>query len=138
MSNTLTLLNAYYESDSPELPILTTKTVQSLYRQLMDINPNTAMVGICNKLDLFNGAEIKLLHALFKIWPEYAGDYDFPIKSPAYLKPISIDAYFIYNGSSLMWHPKTIYGAARRRLLAFCLSVLEEMVEDQSWAKSIR
>lgn len=134
MSNTLTLLDTYYESDSPESPILTTKTVQSLYRQLMDINPNTAMVGICNEIDLFNEAEIKLLHALFKLWPEYSGDYNFPIKSPAHLKLISIDAYFIYSGSSLMWHPNTIYGAARRRLWAFCLSVLEEMVEDQSWA----
>lgn len=134
MSNTFKLLNAYYESDSPEGPILTTETVQSLYRQLMDINPNTATSGICRELDLFNGAEIKLLHALFKIWPEYAGDYDFPIKSPAYLKPISKNAYLIYRGSSLMWHPKTIYGAARRRLWAFCISVLEEMVEDQSWA----
>ena len=134
MSNTFKLLDTYYENDSPVLPILTTKTVQSLYRQLMDINPNTAMVGICNKLNLFNEAEVILLGALFKIWPEYTGDYNFPIKSPAYLKSINKNAYFIYNRSSLMWHPKTIYGAARRRLLAFCISVLEEMVEDQSWA----
>jgi len=134
MSNTFKLLDTYYENDSPVLPILTTKTVQSLYRQLMDINPNTAMVGICNELNLFNEAEVILLGALFKIWPEYTGDYNFPIKSPAYLKSINKNAYFIYNGSSLMWHPKTIYGAARRRLLAFCISVLEEMVEDQSWA----
>lgn len=134
MSNTIKLLDTYYENDSPVLPILTTKTVQSLYRQLMDINPNTAMVGICYKLNLFNEAEVILLDALFKIWPEYTGDYNFPIKSPAYLKSINKNAYFIYSGSSLMWHPKTIYGAARRRLWAFCISVLEEMVEDQSWA----
>ena len=133
MSNTFKLLDTYYENDSPVLPILTTKTVQSLYRQLMDINPNTAMAGICNEIDLFTGAEIILLDALFKIWPEYTGDY-FPIKSPAYLKSINKNAYFIYNRSSLMWHPNTIYGAARRRLWAFCISVLEEMVEDQSWA----
>lgn len=134
MSNTVKLLDTYYESDSPELPILTTETIQSLYRQLMSINPNTATAGICNEIDLFTGAEIRLLDALFKIWPEYSGNYSFPIKSPAYLKSINKNAYFIYHGSSLMWHPKTIYGAARRRLWAFCLSVLEEMVEDQSWA----
>lgn len=134
MSNTIKLLDTYYENASPDTPILTTETVQSMYRQLMSINPNTATEGICNEIDLFNGAEIKLLDALFKIWPEYSGNYDFPIKSPAHLKLISIDAYFIYRGSSLMWHPKTIYGAARRRLWAFCISVLEEMEEDQSWA----
>ena len=134
MSNTVKLLNAYYENDPLYTPILTLETVQSLYSQLMSINPNIATTGICNEIDLFTGAETRLLNALFRIWPEYAGDYNFPIKSPAHLKSIDEDAYFIYRGSSLMWHPNTIYGAARRRLLAFCLSVLEEMVEDQSWA----
>lgn len=133
MSNTIKLLNAYYENDSPATPILTLETVQSLYRQLMAINPNTATSGICNEIDIFNGAEARLLNALFNIWPEYARDYNFPIKSPAYLKSIDAEAYLIYHGSSLMWHPKTIYGAARRRLWAFCISVLEEMEEDQSW-----
>lgn len=134
MSNTLKLLNAYYENGLSGTPILTPETVQSLYSQLRSINPNIATTGICNELATPNWEERWLLKTLFKIWPEYAGGYNFPIKSPAHLKLGLVDAYFIYSGSSLMWHPKTIYGAARRRLLAFCLSVLEEMVEDQSWA----
>lgn len=133
MSNTIKLLDTYYENASPDTPILTTETVQGIYRQLMSINPNTATEGICNEIDLFNEAEVRLLNALFKLWPEYARDYNFPIKSPAYLKSIDAEAYLIYSGSSLMWHPNTIYGAARRRLWAFCISVLEEMLEDQSW-----
>lgn len=130
MSNTLKLLNAYYEDDPFYTAILTLETVQRLYSQLMSINPNISTTGICDELYLPSRAEIRLLHALFRIWPEYSGDYNFPVK----LKSINEEAYFIYCGSSLMWHPKTIYGAARRRLWAFCLSVLEEMVEDQSWA----
>lgn len=138
MSNTIKLLDTYYENDSPELPILTTKTVQSLYRQLMDINPNTATSGICDEIGLRYWEDSWLLKTLFKIWPDYSWDSDFPIKSPANLKLNSRDAYLLYQDSSLMWHPKSIYGAARRRLWAFCISVLEEMVEDQSWAKLIR
>lgn len=91
MSNTLKLLNAYYENDPLYTAILTLETVQSLYSQLMSINPNISTTGICDELYLPSRAEIRLL-------------------------------------------TKTIYGAARRRLWAFCLSVLEEMVEDQSWA----
>lgn len=134
MSTTIKLLGTYYENDSPDTPILTPETVQSLYSQLMSINPNTAITGLCHELAIPNWEEHWLLKTLFKIWPEYSGNYSFPIKSPAYLKSIDAEAYLIYHGSSLMWHPNTIYGAARRRLLAFCLSVLEEMVEDQSWA----
>lgn len=134
MSNTVKLLNAYYENDPLYTPILTLETVQSLYRQLMSINPNTATAGICIELHNLNLEERWLLKALFKIWPECSGYDSFPIETPAHLYSIDADAFFLYRGSSLMWHPKTIYGAARRRLLAFCLSVLEEMEEDQSWA----
>lgn len=138
MSNTLKLLNTYYKNVVPDTLILTPETVQSLYNQLMDINPNTATSGICNEIYHSYGKDMRLLTTLFKIWPECGPSWEgtFPIKSPAHLKLNSEDAYFLYQDSSLMWHPKSIYGAARRRLWAFCIAVLEEMLEDQSWAKN--
>ena len=138
MSNTLKLLNTYYKNVVPDTLILTPETVQSMYNQLMDINPNIATSGICDEIDNLHRGNIRLLTTLFKIWPECdrSCESPFPIKSPAHLKLNSADAYFIYNDSSLMWHPKSIYGAARRRLWAFCIAVLEEMLEDQSWAKN--
>ena len=138
MSNTLKLLNTYYKNAVSATPILTPETVQSLYNQLMGINPNTATLGICNELALHHLEDIRLLKTLFKIWPECDLSWDsvFPIKSPAHLKLNSADAYRLYQDSSLMWHPKSIYGAARRRLWAFCIAVLEEMLEDQSWAEN--
>ena len=136
MSNTLKLLNTYYKNVVPDTLILTPETVQSLYNQLMDINPNTATLGICNEIDRRYLKDTRLLKTLFKIWPDYSLDSYFPIKAPAPLKLDSREAYFLYKNSSLMWHPKSIYGAARRRLWAFCIAVLEEMLEDQSWAKN--
>lgn len=138
MSNTLELLNTYYKNVQPDTPTLTPETVQSLYNQLMDINPNTATSGICDEIGLYHLEDIWLLKTLFKIWPECdrSLESNFPIKAPAHLKLNSADAYFLYQDSSLMWHPKSIYGAARRRLWAFCIAVLEEMLEDQSWAEN--
>lgn len=57
---------------------------------------------------------------------------DNPLAIPhaaAYLGMSPSDAYFFFSKTGSMWHKDAIYGAARRRLHSFCLSVLEDLLQ---------
>ncbi len=115
-------------NSAPDFPALTPELVRSLYRTLNLINPHTAKGGICT-IPLLSVNELILLKAIFPLWPEYSGNQDYPIKSPAYFGLSPVEAYYFFSKTSSMWHRESLYGTARRRLYDFCLSMLKELLQ---------
>lgn len=113
----------------PELPALTPGIVRTLYMALYSLDPNKERSGICSVLIFTTTPQFSLLKAIFTIWPEFSGVNQYPIKCPAYLGLSPSEAYFFFSRTSSMWHRGAIYGAARRRLWSFCLSVLEDLLQ---------
>lgn len=115
-------------NSAPDMPSLTPALVRSLFRAIYLINPDRAISGIC-RIPTLVTTELILLREIFAVWPEFSGVYHYPIKAPVYIELSPSEAYFFFCKTSSMWHPNSIYGAARRRLYDFCLSMLEELLQ---------
>ena len=89
--------------------------------------------GICHQLaphlsDENPGYWRSELRGLFRRWPQFSGDADFPV--PHHTEPACI-AYIAYSSTQNMWDRRTKYGQARWSLLEFCISELEKELSDE-------
>ena len=87
-----------------------------------------AYVGICSNvnraldmLELYVVSPYKELGKLFKTWPKYSGDIDYPVPSP--YKDLS--AATQYGMAMDMW--EGAYGELRIELLDHCIYELEKL-----------
>lgn len=85
-------------------------------------------VGICSnvnralyKLDLHGVDHSTELYALFKTWPKYSGNSDYPV--PSLYKDLSAEQQ--YGIAFNMW--AGAYGELRVELLNHCISELEKL-----------
>lgn len=87
-------------------------------------------IGICHQLDAQSCSDESAdywrsrLRGLFRRWPQFSGNADFPVPHPT--KPACI----AYNSTQNMWDRRTKYGRARWDLLEFCISELEKELND--------
>lgn len=86
-------------------------------------------IGICHQLALRCSDESadywrSKLRGLFREWPQFSGNADFPVPHPTELACIA------YNSTQNMWNRRTKYGRARWDLLEFCISELEKELSD--------
>lgn len=69
----------------------------------------------------YRSAAVRELQLLFRAWPEFSGDIDYPVPSPfANRSPEQA-----YDHAGLRPWGNGVYGKARRRLLEFCIATLE-------------
>lgn len=68
--------------------------------------------------DAFEAAVDNRLYEIFRMWPEYSGEVNYPVPHPKYSP---MDAFILEKN---VWIGE--YGAARRRLLDFIISTLQE------------
>ena len=109
----------------------------TLLEALKAINPDKMMNpshGICDEVQFLliqadvtreqRGIYVEQLNQLFLKWPEFSGHPRFPVPSP----DDDLDELDFYMGASAheMWSPLHPYGAARRRLLEYCINQLEK------------
>ena len=85
------------------------------------------LCGLCNILNSA-GVAYSAYTALYKAWPEYSGDIDYPVPSYDDSKTPK-DAYDL---TWAMWDAGTEYGRARWRLLWWCCTeLMRELGEIQ-------
>lgn len=90
-------------------------------------------MGICGMVEDYledlgydepNSLVQEQLQPIFPLWPEFSGDIRFPVPAPEnYGSP---ENYFFVADEYEMWSKTHPYGAARRRLLEFCINQLEK------------
>jgi hypothetical protein len=79
-----------------------------------------ASVGICGNLGC---PQYAALDTLFTHWPEFSGDPNFPVPGEVGLPHV------VYEKTRNKWRGD--YGAARMRLLNFCIITLEEVLGNE-------
>jgi hypothetical protein len=87
--------------------------------KLRDEGPTFRRYGICT--NVFD--EHDELSDLFAEWPEFSGSLKYPV--PAYCSEYDDAADAFNTAGAEMWDPDHPYGAARLRLLAFCIETLQ-------------
>uniref|UniRef100_A0AAU8HY79 Uncharacterized protein n=1 Tax=Rhizobium phage IG49 TaxID=3129228 RepID=A0AAU8HY79_9CAUD len=86
--------------------------------------------GICYNIKTCDDRDNIALYSLFKEWPEFSGDTEFPV--PGYkvddLEENETDEERAYMETECedMWNPGNPYGAARLRLVDFLISKLSK------------
>lgn len=105
-------------------------TLLEALHTLRRLGPTDEDDGICHNLDrLMYGEDGRdweqpdpcdLLRPQFESWPEYSGNYAYPIALEGWMRPSS--AYWSSENSN-KWVGE--YGDARRRLLDHCITELE-------------
>lgn len=81
--------------------------------------------GLCAVLNPYKNLKIKnLLQDIFAKWPEYSGNPSFPISTNKKIKPADQYKKYYHKGGL---YSNTPYGNARRSLLDFIISELEEV-----------
>ena len=63
------------------------------------------------------------LHPIFASWPEFSGHPHFPVPSPD--EDMNEHDFYMAASDHEMWSADHPYGAARRRLLEYCINQLE-------------
>jgi hypothetical protein len=87
------------------------------------------VMGLCTYLSnqlsrgSFNPQLVNWLGTKFVSWPEYSGDYNYPVPSP--YKRVSAQMYYEHNSK---W--EGAYGSSRMRLVNFLIRELEKELAD--------
>lgn len=95
-------------------------TLLEALKAIRDHGPTTPEQGICPSLKA-RGGEIERFADLVKQWPEFSGCVVYPVKHPYTTSGLG----YLYGKPSEMWNPEHPYGAARLRLLNWCIERLE-------------
>ena len=115
------------------IPMNTKEKILQALRKVRDDYHNRAYdfdeyVGICSNvnralymLELYGVSHNKELGKLFKTWPKYSGDPDYPVPCPVN----DFSAQEAYNLAGGMWDGK--YGELRVQLLNHCIQELEKV-----------
>lgn len=87
------------------------------------LSSRTNCNGLCATLNPYKNLRIRnLLQGIFSKWPEFSGNYGFPISTNKKIKPSSQYKKYYLTGKL---YSNTPYGNARKRLLGFVISELE-------------
>jgi hypothetical protein len=78
--------------------------------------------GLCYNLELvgFSDTQGKELRSLFRSWPKFSGDIEYPVHGG-----IKNMAKHVYGTTGNLWNQKTTYGRNRLELLNWCIKQLK-------------
>lgn len=93
--------------------------LESLDEDWLAENEDAGLCGLCEEAV---GKSVKLLYELMDRWPEHSGDSNFPVPHFLYTPQT---AYFEASFAE-MWSREYPYGAARWRLVEFCIEELRK------------
>lgn len=79
--------------------------------------------GICFELALCSDIKNIGIHDLFKKWPEFSGDVEFPV--PSFTEGMDAEDAYMKTDNKDMWNCCHPYGAARFRLVDFLIKELQ-------------
>ena len=120
-------------------------SVKEALEYIRNSEPEVRDTGICNNVrsyvEEFRWDEaMDVLHILFKRWPKFSGNTNFPVPDPKNETSGWLDAYNIYfsaAGADAIWDRENEYGQLRWELLDFCieeighLSAQQKEIEDE-------
>jgi hypothetical protein len=93
--------------------------------KLRDEGPDFPGLGICGNVKVLH---VNHLSGLFAAWPEFSGNILYPVP-PSCTKFLNSEQAFDLGEADEMWNLDHPYGAARLRLLDFCIETLQAQAE---------
>lgn len=116
----------------------------ALSKQVSDLESRRISDGICGLLDnlldtrhhILNDIDIGILKQLWKEWPKYSGNCNFPVPSPATVGNKGLIDSLVYSfAESAYWSLTNRwsgdYGTMRKELLLFLIESLSAKIEHK-------